>query len=430
MRTKQQSLLAAGAMALASLLPLAPCAAAVKIVGAEGAWSLERNGRPYFVRGAGGVDDYAAFASVGGNSVRVWDECRARERLDAADRHGLTLMVGLWLAHQSDDARYSDPEWCERMAESALSVVRANKDHPAVLLWALGNEMEMGIADEDALWRFIGDLARRVKEIDPDHPVGTVVAEINPKKVEKMMRLAPALDWVGINTYGRARDVGRRWREYGGKRPYLLTEFGPPGPTESGRNGFGCLREWTSTAKADWYEKVYRGNVMADAGSWCLGSYAFIWTHKVEGTATWFGMHTSDGDVLASAERLQSLWDVVPPANRVPCVDPLVLSKDVLTGAGDSLTAEVRASDADGDALSYDWFVWPEVSRSDGLWRGVQIPARVPGMIVAGAGTPRVTVRGGAEAGKFRLYCRVRDGKGGAALACQPLLVKEGRRGE
>ncbi len=401
----------------------AEASAAVKIVGGEGAWTLERDGRPYFVRGAGGVGDLAAFAAVGGNSIRTWGADRAREQLDAAAKHGVTVTIGFWLAHQPEGANYADPDWCARTAESVLAVVRENKDHPALLFWALGNEMELGVADEDALWRFVGDLARRVKEIDPNHPVGTVIAEVWPQKAEKMMRLASALDWVGINSYGGAQDVGRRWRDCGGKKPYLLTEFGPPGPTELGLNEFGCPREWTSTAKADWYEKIYRSNMAADAGTWCLGSYAFIWDWKVEGTPTWFGMHTPDGDVLASAERIQSLWNVVPLKNRVPRIEPLVLSKGVLADTNDVLTAEVRASDADGDALSYDWFVMSELAYH-GETHGVQFPPRVKGMVVAGAKSPRVTVRGGAGGGKFRLYCRVRDGKGGAALACQAILVK------
>ena len=67
---------------------LASCAmasgATVRIVGAEGSWRLERNGKPYFIRGAGGVADYAKFAAMGGNSVRTWGSDKAAETLAAA----------------------------------------------------------------------------------------------------------------------------------------------------------------------------------------------------------------------------------------------------------------------------------------------------------------------------------------------------------
>ena len=402
---------------------LSAFAAEVAIVGGEGAWTLRRDGQPYFVRGAGGVGDLAEFAACGGNSIRTWGADRAAETLNGAAKHGVTVTIGFWLAHQNEGADYANPDWCAHVTESVLSVVRANRNHSALLMWALGNEMELGVADEDALWRYLNDLAKAVKAIDPTHPVGTVVAEVWPQKVEKMMRLAPELDWVGINSYGGARDVGSRWREMGGRRPYLLTEFGPPGPTELGLNDFGSPREWTSTAKADWYELIYRANMAADAGTWCLGSYAFIWGYKVEGTPTWFGMHLPEGDKLAAAERMQTLWGVKPLSNHVPTIQPLKLSSDVLDGTNATLVASASAADADGDGISYEWFVLPELSFL-GETHGMKFPERIEGMVVAGGRTPRATVKG-VGGGKFRLYCVARDGKGGAALASQAVLVKD-----
>ena len=401
----------------------AASAATVKIVGAEGSWRLERNGKPYFIRGAGGVADYAKFAAMGGNSVRTWGADKAAEILASAGRHGVTVTVGFWLPHQNEGANYPDAKWCEGITRSVLETVRAVKDHPGLLLWALGNEMELGVADEETLWKYINWLAGQVKAADPDHPVGTVVAEVWPAKVEKIMRLAPNLDWIGINSYGGVHTVGRRWREMGGKKPYVITEFGPPGPTELGLNAFGSPNEWTSTQKADWYAKAYRDNMLADKDRHCLGSYAFIWTYKVEGTPTWFGMQTHDGETLAAAERLQELWGRVPLANRVPTIAPLEISAERLRMPDGTLTASVKAADPDGDALAYSWTVMPELGYL-GETHGVALPERLEGFIAAGQGTASVTVRP-AAAGRFRLYCTVRDGKGGAALASRALLVEK-----
>ena len=71
----------------------AASAATVKIVGAEGSWRLERNGKPYFIRGAGGVADYAKFAAMGGNSVRTWGADKAAEILAAAGRQDRKSVV-------------------------------------------------------------------------------------------------------------------------------------------------------------------------------------------------------------------------------------------------------------------------------------------------------------------------------------------------
>ena len=405
---------------------LASCAmasgATVRIVGAEGSWRLERNGKPYFICGAGGVADYAKFAAMGGNSVRTWGSDKAAETLDAAGKHGVTVTVGFWLPHQPEGANYADPKWCDGLNANVLKTVREVKGHPGLLAWALGNEMELGVADEEVLWKYVNWLAGQVKAIDPDHPVGTVVAEVWPSKVEKIMRLAPNLDWIGINSYGGAHTVGRRWREMGGRKPYVITEFGPPGPTELGLNSFGCPNEWTSTRKAEWYEQIYRNNMLADQNRYCLGSYAFIWTYKVEGTPTWFGMQTHAGETLAAAERLQELWGRVPLANRVPTIEPMDVSAERVEKLGDTLTASVKAADPDADALSYTWSVMPELSFL-GETHGVALPKTFDDFVVAGQGTPNVTVRPTAG-GKFRLFCTVRDGKGGAALASRALLVK------
>lgn len=397
-------------------------AASVRIVGKEGAWYLEQNGKPYFICGAGGVADYGRFAAMGGNSVRTWGADKAAETLAAAGKHGVTVTLGFWLPHQREGADYSSASWCEGLTASVLTTVREAKDHPGLLLWALGNEMELGLADEEALWKYVNWLAGQVKAADPDHPVGTVVAEIWPAKVEKIMRLAPNLDWIGINSYGGAHTVGRRWREMGGRKPYVITEFGQPGPTELGLNAFGCPNEWTSTKKAEWYETTYRNNMLADKDKYCLGSYAFIWTYKVEGTPTWFGMQTHDGETLAAGERLQELWGRTALKNHVPTIEPLEVSSERIDSPGGMLTASVKAADPDGDAITYTWSVMPELVFL-GETHGVVLPNRFDNFLASGQGTPRVTVKPTAG-GKFRLYCTVRDGKGGAALASRAFLVK------
>ena len=418
MKILKESFLAFGLVAALA----ANSAAVVKIVGDNGSWRLERNGKPYFIRGAGGVSDFARFAAMGGNSVRTWGADQAARQLDEAARYGVTVTVGFWLAHQPEGANYADPKWCEGTTANVLATVREVKDRPGLLMWALGNEMELGVADEEALWKYIDWLAAQVKAEDPNHPVGTVVAEVWPAKVEKIMRLAPHLDWIGINSYGGALDVGRRFRDMGGAKPYVITEFGPPGPTELGLNSFGSPNEWTSTEKADWYEKIYRNNMLADQGKYCLGSYAFIWGYKVEGTPSWFGLLTPEGEALAGAERLQALWDRRDIVNRVPTITPMWISKERLESLDDTLEASVTAADPDGDRLTYTWTLVPELTYL-GETHGVRLPVAREGVIVKGQGTNRVTLKADGG-GKWRLYCTVRDGKGGAANASRPVFVK------
>jgi hypothetical protein len=129
------------------------------------------------------------------------------------------------------------------------------KDHPALLVWALGNEMEDPEGKNGAVWTAINSLAVMVKQLDPKHPTMTVVAEIGGDKVKNIHRLCPEIDIIGINTYGGATSVGERYKKLGGTKPYLLTEYGPAGIWEVKKDALGAYPEPTSTEKAETYRQ-------------------------------------------------------------------------------------------------------------------------------------------------------------------------------
>ena len=79
-----------------------------------------------------------------------------------------------------------------------------------------------------------------VHEIDPNHPTMTVIAEIGGDKVPKIQQYCPDIDVIGINSYGGGPSLAASYRAAGGKKPYVITEFGPPGTWEIGRTAFGA----------------------------------------------------------------------------------------------------------------------------------------------------------------------------------------------
>jgi hypothetical protein len=292
----------------------------VRVVEARGKAQLVRDGRPYLAKGAGGDGSLELLAKSGGNSTRTWGVEGLEKRLDEAQRLGLTVAVGIWLGHERHGFNYGDPAQVARQAEEVRRVVLKYKDHPAVLVWGLGNEME-GEGTNPAVWSAINGLASMVKRLDPDHPTMTVIAELGRDgvKVKNLHRLCPAIDVVGINSYAGAASVPRRYREAGGTKPFLLTEYGPPGSWETPRNSWGAAPELSSTAKADYYRRGH------EAGTQGLGSYAFLWGTKQEATATWFGMLLPDGSRLGAVDALAELWTGKPPENHVPAITSLTL---------------------------------------------------------------------------------------------------------
>ena len=79
----------------------------------------------------------------GGNSFRTWGIGPAtRKELDEAQRFGLRLTLGVWLGHKEHGFNYNDAGSVQKQKEQVRQAVLRYKDHPALLMWGLGNEME------------------------------------------------------------------------------------------------------------------------------------------------------------------------------------------------------------------------------------------------------------------------------------------------
>lgn len=393
----------------------------VQVVQRDGKWQLLRDGKPYFIKGAGGGGPKPLLAECGGNSFRTWGVGADTPReLDKAQRLGLTVTVGCWLGHKEHGFHYDDAQAVQKQLEDVKRAVRKYKDHPAVLVWALGNEMENN-NDTPALWKAIQDLARMVHEVDPQHPTMTVVAEIGGDKVKNIHRYCPDIDMIGINSYGGGPSLAERYRKAGGTKPFVITEFGPPGTWEISMNAFGAAPEWTSTEKAKFYRETYVKSVLG-APDLCLGSYAFTWGSKIEATATWFGMFLPDHRKLAAVDTMQELWSGKAPAHPCPVMKTLVLKgKDQVSG-GDTVQAMVEASDPKGDTLQIEWALFREQANYNVEGTGVATTPSYPEAI-AKNGEAEVTLKMPRSGGIYRLYCYVRNAHDGAAVGSVPIKV-------
>ena len=401
---------------LLTALATSALAANVQVTGSHGNWQLMRDGKPYFVKGAGGGHSRAELAKAGANSFRTWGSDNLKAQLDEAQKHGLTVTVGFWLGHERHGFNYRDKAALARQEKMVRDTVAAYKDHPAVLIWALGNEMEMGCSAETEMWTHINRLAEICKELDPNHPTMTVIAELGGNKVKNLNTLCPSLDIIGINSYGGSPSIAERWIKDGGDRPFILTEFGPPGVWEMGPTKTGAPAEWTSTRKAEWYEEVYKKSIESQRGKWSLGSYAFIWGHKVESTPTWYGMFLPDGSRLGAVEAMTRAWGGPAPANRCPITSEITISPADGYRAGDTITATAKVSDPDGDKLAYLWTVRADVANYNTAGDDQADPAAFPAAIIEGQGTPTAKIKlpGG---GILRIFLYTRDGHGNAAVA-------------
>ena len=390
---------------------------------ADGGWQLLRGGEPFLIRGVGGNGPLDRLAAAGANSVRTWGAEGAGKILDEAHQHGLTVTVGIWLGHERHGFDYSDPKQVAAQLAHARDVVLLHRDHPALLMWGIGNEME-GFEDGDnpVIWEAVNDIAAMVKELDPHHPVMTVTAEIGGGRISSLHQRSPAIDIHGINSYGGALSVAERLRAGGGTKPYVITEFGPVGTWEMPTTDWGAPYEQTSTEKADFYRKSYQKAVLESDGQ-SLGSYAFLYGSKMEGTATWFGMLLDDGSKLGSFDVMTELWSGQAPADLSPTIEPLVIDTPADVAPGTEVRVSTAAKDPEGKDVTVRWVLRPESGEylTGGDFRP-QLPD-IEGAVLDAAGD-KATIRMPDEPGPYRLFAYAYDPAGNAATANIPLLVK------
>jgi len=394
----------------------------VEIVREDGRWQLLRGGEPWEIRGAGGSASLDALVAAGGNTIRTWGvDDDLGDLLDDAHARGVAVVVGHWLGHERHGFSYSDVDMVAKQYARVRRDVIAHRDHPAVLMWGIGNEAE-GFAEGDdaAYWSHVQVLAAMVKELDPNHPTMTVTADIGGKRVEAVHRLCPDLDALGVNSYGGLPSLPRRYREAGGAKPLVITEFGPPGSWEMPRTEYGAPLELTSTAKAAIYREAYEQGCL-DADRLCLGGFAFLWGHKMEATATWFGMFLPTGEKLGAVDTMTEVWSGSPPDDLCPQVRSIdVVGPDVVA-PGETVEVTLDVVDPEGADVEVEWEIRVESEVYETGGDAQPLPLALEGVITEASTTgATLTMPGG---GVYRLYAVARDGSGGAATASVPLKV-------
>lgn len=397
----------------------------------KGVWELRRNGELFVVRGLGGPGPFPLAKEIGANSIRTWGIEQLAETdkegiayLDQLHQQGLTVCAGIWIEHERHGFHYYDPKFLQQQREKVRAAVRKYRDHPALLVWGLGNEMEISAGKPEAVrvWKEMEILAKIVKEEDPHHPIMTAIAGADEKKIREIQKYYPSVDILGINAYSGAAGVGSILKSLGWEKPFLITEYGPSGHWEAAKTSWGAPLEPTANEKAATYYATLQAMTENREGL-CLGGYAFLWGSKQETTPTWYGLLLASGEKLPAVDALTRIWTGRWPVNRCPKIESLRLengSRSVKAGERSKVVA--KASDRDGDSLSYEWSLLAE---SRDIRRGGDaetVPPSFSEALEKGAGSECALTF--PSAGAYRLFLVVRDGKGNATTANLPFFVE------
>ena len=390
----------------------------------DGRFTLLRDNRPYTIMGAGGSSHLDVLRACGGNSVRTWGveslEAKAdgKRLIDRCDELGLTVAAGLWVGHERHGFDYSDPVQVRKQRDAVRAAVRRYKDHPALLVWGLGNEMEGPTGDGKGtahIWKELNVLAAIVKEEDPNHPVMTVIAGTAKAKIRGVLDHYPNLDILGVNAYSGAGGASTAIREAGWKKPFVLAEFGPSGHWEVPKTKWGAPIEPSNRDKASKYF-VAQTTVMEEGAGVCLGSYCFLWGQKQETTSTWYGMFLKSGEKLPQVDAMCKAWSGKWPPNRCPRVKGIESElREAVFPPGKLCVVRAEATDPDGDDLKWEWTVTAESADTrDGGDKEAEPPS-LPDAVVYSE-KDQAVIRTPAKPGSYRVCVIVRDGKGAASV--------------
>ncbi len=243
--------------------------------------------------------DFAQMAASGFNTVRVYTP-PPRWLLDVALEYGLKVMVGLpWAQHVTflDQKGMADD-----IVRQVRADVRACAGHPALLCFAVGNEIPASIVrwtGPRRVERFIRRLYDVVKQEDRE----ALVTYVNFPTTE-FLRL-PFLDLFCFNVYlesrGPLESYLERLQNIAGEKPLLMAEIG----LDSRRNG-----DDQQAASLEW-------QVRTAFAAGCVGAMVFAWTdewyrggHDID---DWdFGLTTRDRQPKPALAQVARVFTEVP----------------------------------------------------------------------------------------------------------------------
>jgi hypothetical protein len=384
---------------------------------------LYHDGEEFFIKGAGGHSNLSKAKEMGANSIRIWSLNNAQQVLDSALANDLKVMAGLWVAHERHGFNYDDSLAVKKQLDDFRLEVNKFKDHPALLMWAVGNEVDLAYKNTK-VWDAVNDIAEMIKEEDGKHPIATVTAGLDAKEVSLIKEKCPAIDVYGINTYGELESIPEKIREYGWEGPYLIGEWGPTGHWQTDSTAWEVPIEETSKEKAHVYKTRYANSILRDSSN-CIGSYVFYWGQKQETTPTWYGIFTEAGAITEVGDVLYEIWQGETTSLPAPKLDSVKLNglsaRDNIYLTKGSHVAEVFYSSKDEVNQIY-WEILPESNDKKIGGDPENKPKKINGLIENNS-QKKITFESPPTDGPYRLFVYITNQQNKVALANIPFYV-------
>jgi hypothetical protein len=170
------------------------------------------------------VKDFSLLRAMGCNTIRTYKPTTQMAAMDTAYINGIYVIMGYSISWSAD---VSDPDTRESIKNGFLDMVNTWKDHPAVLMWNLGNEMNAHVSSLSDWYSLVNECAQAAQNVDPNHPVTAACQDVGEGEIGIYDSSVPDMDIWSVQVY-RGASFGGLFTSFASKssKPLLLTEFG------------------------------------------------------------------------------------------------------------------------------------------------------------------------------------------------------------
>lgn len=406
--------------------PTALSGKTVELIAKDGKYQLYRNGEPYYIKGGSGTTHLKLLKEIGGNSFRTYTTENAQALLDSAHQLGLTVMLGIWIDPHSRHNDLLDSNFRKRTLRYIEREVNRYKDHPALLIWGIGNEVHPKHYNISS-WEFLTEACKLVKKLDPNHPVTTSIAGYPRKNVPFMNMFLKNVDFVSFNTFGGIDAFEEKMKNpiWGYDAPYILSEWGFNGYWSTKHTKWHSPIEPASSAKAARFSTIWNKYITADDRS--LGGYVFFWGQKQEYTNSWYSLFSPLQEKTLIVDSLASIWKGKRVKNFSPTIQSVnwINQPDISNIRVDTSsihTLQLQLVDPENDRLSITVSIKHETSLNVDDFGIEAEPLEVKNSLLE-IQQNTISFKAPHVPGIYRIYVKVSDNKGSCDMLNLPFLV-------
>ncbi|MDX6765294.1 MAG: hypothetical protein SFU85_00725 [Candidatus Methylacidiphilales bacterium] len=424
-----------------TLLLLATSAFSYSFVLPEGMTEVERQrfGRfkSFQIKGVCNEDDLPRLARLGVNTVRgytIGEPKEMKERLDRAHALGLKVIVSEWMPHHGENKNKEGHKWDfdytangDKMVASLMHRIVGFGDHPAILMWGLGNEVHLN----EPYLRVANRMSLEIHKRFPNHLTSLTMINAKPEDIEKIKKFAPDIDVLGIQCYSRGAVRGgiKNAETHWGK-PFYMSEFNTNGPWNFKNTPWGSPLDEPVSRKVNDLKDCYNA---IDESPLCLGSTIFVWGHyAVDDRPTYFSLLLHDNPKgLQDGETFDRLL-MTPQAdvmterftgkaiagNRAPVITKLEFDGGAgskVAQPGESMTIRFAAEDSNADTVTFvSWILKAKTKKTT--------PLAGP---LAQASASHAVIQAPTAPGEYLVMVYAMDKKGGTSATVLPFMVPD-----